>query len=137
MHLESMQIAESEGADRGMATSSPTARASTVPCASPSRARWWRASSGLPKHFAELGQFLLREVALALLLRILLNVPAGVGAVRAQTPNFGEVERLRQKLEASVGLDRREAEVVVKFGYIGPFDLAHPQVSDYPAAARR
>ena len=84
----------------------------------------------LPQGFAEPSQLLLREVTLPFLLRVLLYVPTGVGAVRAQSPDLGQVEGLGQELEASVGLDGREAEVVMKLGDIDPFDLADPQVAN-------
>jgi len=52
-------------------------------------------------------------------------VPSG-----RQSPDFRQVERLRQELQTPVGLDGGEAEIVVKFGDIGPLDLAHSQVAN-------
>ena len=42
----------------------------------------------LPQDFAKPGQLFLREVALPFLLRVLLDVPTGVGAVRAAVPRL-------------------------------------------------
>lgn len=43
----------------------------------------------LPQHLPEPGKFLFRQVALALLLGVLLDMATGVGAVGAKPPDLG------------------------------------------------
>ena len=77
----------------------------------------------LAQDLAETAQLGGAQIALALLLLVLLDMAAGIGAVRAQPPDLGQVEGLGQKLQAAVGLDRGETEIVVEAGDVGPRDL--------------
>jgi len=55
---------------------------------------------------------------------------AGGRTVWTDSPQFRQIEHLGQKLEATVGLSRGEAEVMVEAGDVGPGDHANQQTSD-------
>ena len=77
----------------------------------------------LAQDLAEPGQFLLRKVALAFLLRVLLGVAAGIRAVWTQAPQFRQIEHLGKQLHAPVCLDRGVPQVVVKLGDVRSQDV--------------
>ena len=68
--------------------------------------------------------------SLALLFRILLDVPPRVGAVRSQAPEFGEVEHLGDDLEIAIGLVGTVPPIVMVFRDIGSGDIDDPQMTD-------
>lgn len=68
------------------------------------------------KRLAEGGDFIGTEEALAFVLGVLLDVEAGVTAIRAQPPDFSQIEHLRQDAEGAVGLVGDVAQLVVQFG---------------------
>ena len=83
----------------------------------------------LAQHLADAAQLGGAQEPLALLLPVLLDVLARVGAVRPQAPQLGEIEHLREDLQAAVGLIGDVPVLVVEAG-----DLLAAHLGDRPVA---